>query len=75
MEFSPGLEEIVTSKLTENHDEFIKFLIETIVTLPFANSDEVLNCLQKIQGIFSMSSDWINLKESNSSILKMNSFY
>lgn len=63
-------EEIVTSKLTENHDEFIKFLIETIVTLPFANSDEVLNCLQKIQGIFSMSSDWINLKESNSSILK-----
>lgn len=50
-------EEIVTSKLSkEFDDEFIKFLIETTIMLPFSNSDEVLNCLQKIQAIFSLGS-------------------
>ena len=38
-------------------EEFIYFLIGLIGTLPFSNSDEILNCLQKIQGIFSISSE------------------
>lgn len=61
-------ESIITR--TENCNDsngisFIKFLIELIVTLPFSNSEEVLNVLQRIQGIFSMSSDWINNDEQH----------
>ena len=54
-------EEIITaSKRVDDDDlsDFINFVIELIFTLPFSNSDEVLNCLQKIQGIFSISSDF-----------------
>ena len=55
-------EEIITSKEAGESDDFIKFIIEAIFTLPFSNSEEVLNCLQKIQGVFSMSSDCKNSK-------------
>lgn len=62
-------EEIITSKLKSEDCEFIKFIIETILTLPFSNSDEILNCLQKIQGIFSISSDWISSNLKNQFVL------
>ena len=52
-----------------NNDDYIKFLIEIVFTLPFTNSEEVLHCLQRIQGIFSMSSDWINEKRIKSQFL------
>lgn len=52
-------ESVITGKVVESVDlvGFNDFLIELIVTLPFSNSGEVLNCLQRIQGIFSMSVD------------------
>ena len=45
-------EEIISSK-NEVSIDFINFIIEIIFTLPFSSSEEVLNCLQKIQVIFS----------------------
>lgn len=52
-------EEIISSKKEVSIDfDLINFVIEIIFTLPFSNSEEVLNCLQKIQGIFSISLDF-----------------
>lgn len=69
-------EEIVTSKHTKEGGchEFIKFVIETVFTLPFLNSDEVLNCLQKIQGILSISSESDWMSSSSSSLNLKNQF-
>lgn len=71
-------EEIITSKQsfedkillnTEDLDGFIKFILELVCTLPFSNSEELLWCLQRIQGIFSMSSDWITEDSTNDDTL------
>lgn len=48
---------VTNTTATTNILTLINFIIEIIFTLPFSNSEEVLNCLQKIQGIFSISSD------------------
>lgn len=48
----------VTSSNYVTSVDLINFIIEIIFTLPFSNSEEVLNCLQKIQGIFSISTDF-----------------